>query len=247
MRLESSFEKKDITRSVSPAAGGAAAAGRAAAAREATPSASGPASPASRPSSAAEATEAAAARPPAASAECPPQAPIAAREHREDHEDEEEEERAGAPLNREARASPRSFVHCRAGPLVLALRRRDHRVDARLDSSRIVVSAESRDDLVFDDALRRDVRQHALETVSHLDPQLAVIDEHEQNGAVVLLRLSDPPLLVRADGEVLEDEVLRDLPVDPHEQLVRRVTLELLELAVQRFGAIRGKHAGAVG
>ena len=87
----------------------------------------------------------------------------------------------------------------------------------------------------------------ALEAVAHLDADLPVLREDEEDRAVVLLLLARAPLLGGADGEVLEREALGNLPVDPDEDLVGGVPLELLEPRVQRLGLARAEDAGAVG
>src|SRR6185369_2680210 len=109
----------------------------------------------------------------------------------EDEEEQEEERRRAAGNPAAAAAALRAGSDGRAGALVLALRRRDHRVDAGLDAARVVAGPEARQDFLFLDLVRESVRQDAFQSVADLDAHLAVVHEDEQDRAIVL------PLLPR--------------------------------------------------
>ena len=134
-----------------------------------------------------------------------------------------------------------------ARPLVLAAGGCHQGHGPGVDAARIVAGAESRQDLVLDDPLGGDVGDGALEAVADLDADLAVLREHEQDRAVVGLLLARAPLLRGTDGEVLERESLGHPTIDPDEDLVGGVPLELGELFVERLGAAGTEDVGAVG
>src|SRR6266540_1620926 len=223
-----------------PAPRGAAAAGEAAATGEAAPSPAAGEPPAS-------AAEAAPAGPPAASPEGPPAARSSRQERKHDEEEQEEGEWNGAPRETRTAVSSRSLVHRGPRAFVLPLRRGDHRVHAGFDPARVIVCAEPRHDLPLNDPVRDGVGKYALEAVSDLDAQFPVVYEDEERGPVVLFRLADAPFLEGADGEILDREVLRELAVDPHDDLVRRVPLELLELPGERVHALGPENSSVVG
>ena len=116
-----------------------------------------------------------------------------------------------------------------------------------LDAAREVVRAEPRLRVVLDDAGGADVRQRALEAVADLDAHLPVVDEHEEDGAVVLVLLADAPGLERGRRVLLDRGARRQPPVDEDEHLVRGLALELRERLVQRRQARRVDDARAVG
>src|SRR5262245_2376532 len=172
--------------------------------------------------------------------------PIASENPGQYEEDAEDDEPRQA--SSDGRGSAPAALRLRpSGSLVLAAGGGHERVDARLDPARVVVLAKPRNDLVVDDPFRGHVGDGPLEAVPDLDPDFPVLREDEEDGAVVGLLLTRPPLLRGADGEVLESEPLRDASIDPDEDLIRGVALELSELLVQSLGDARAEDVRPIG
>src|SRR6185369_2630592 len=102
------------------------------------------------------------------------------------------------------------------------------RVAAGLQAARVVVVAEGGCDALVDDAMGGRVRERAFQAVSRLDPHLAVLDEHEEDGPVAELAAADAPGLGGAHGEVLQRR-RRELGEDRHHDLARGLAVEGLE------------------
>src|SRR5262245_2886792 len=195
--------------SPSPAPTRAAAAGTAAAAREPTVTAS-TAAKAPAPAEAAASPPSAI---PAAAGLCPapPARRVAAlvrgfpREptdgHRHEREQDEQVE-VGAP------ALLASLRRLGQAPELLGGRARldalEHGDRRRLEPGRVLPLAEAGHDHVADDLRGLGVGQRALEPVADLDPQLSVLDEDDEEDAVVELLLAQAPLLEEAVRDVLE-------------------------------------------
>src|SRR5207249_10715209 len=79
-----------------------------------------------------------------------------------------------------------------------------HRDGAGLEPRGVALLAEARRDRVPDDLIGLRVRQHGLETVTNLDPELAVLDEHDQQHAVVEPLVTETPLLEEPVRDVLD-------------------------------------------
>src|SRR5262249_12977992 len=131
----------------------------------------------------------------------PSVAPGAAVEERRDdghsepaEHDEEQQKREG--VDGRTRGGARSRLLVRAGDGLA------DRVEPRADAVGDVPLAEARRDHVAQDRRRERVRQVRLETVPDLDPHLPVVDEDEEDDAVVEALLPDPPHLGQPDGEV---------------------------------------------
>src|SRR5262249_2120311 len=97
------------------------------------------------------------------------------------------------------------------------------------------------------DAVGDGVGHRAFETVTDLDSRLAILGEDEENDAVVLPRLSNPPFTEGLNRELLQSEILRHAPIDPDDELVGGVLLELLERRVQTLGAVGRQSPDLVG
>jgi len=97
----------------------------------------------------------------------------------------------------------------------------------------------------FNDAKAFGIGETGLETIADFNALFAILNENEENGAVVFVFESDAPGLVKTVGIVLDAGVGLHLGVDGHEELVRRVALKLGELFVERardgFGDDFGK------
>ena len=152
----------------------------------------------------------------------------ATRAHDEEDDQAGHEEPAEAPaLPRRARGRPRRHA-ARQRP-----ERRQH-LHARLVEPVAVASgAEGRGQHVADDARGLGVGELALDAVPHLDADLAVVDGHHQQHAVVAPGVAQLPGLGDADGEVLDGLA------------VQRAHQQVLEL--DAAPAVRGRGPPAPG
>ena len=82
--------------------------------------------------------------------------------------------------------------------------------DAVADAAVVVVVAEARNELLADDLSGEAVRQDALETVADLDTHFALARRHQDEHAVILLRLPDAPLLEQADRVIVDGNASSD-------------------------------------
>src|ERR1700737_3318220 len=201
-------------------------------------SAEGP--PASRETAAAPATAAPAPSPSSPAATGPEAAPSVGAptvapesgQHGEDHEEKEKEAGRQATGEGRARTAPAlpALGDSASCPLVFPLRRRDDRVAACLDPTRVVALTEARKNLVFLNPVSGGVRHDTLEAVADLDPHLTIARKDEEDDSVVLAPLSGGPLSRRLHRELFQREVFRDAPVDPDDQLIGSVLFVLFEL-----------------
>ena len=76
--------------------------------------------------------------------------------------------------------------------------------DAVANAAGIIAVAESRRELFADDLAGEAVGQHALEAIADLDAHLALVRRDQDQDAVILLGLTDAPLLEQP-GRVLLD------------------------------------------
>src|SRR5450830_317187 len=166
---------------ISPTPRGAAASERAASSGEAASAPSGPSSAAPT------------AAPRAAAPVAPPPGGDGAADQNRQQEEEEEADGRAAHRSRGVREGTRSLA------VVLAPGRGNHRVDRGFEPARVIAGAELRREHVFKDVLARGIGQRAFEPVANFDSGLAVLDEDEEQGAVVELLLAHAPRLRRAD------------------------------------------------
>ncbi len=96
----------------------------------------------------------------------------------------------------------------------------------------VVSGLDARDDGLPDDPRRDGIGDLVLESVPHLDPDLFVLGEEEEDEAVVQLLPPHLPFGEGLDGPVFGGGVPRGRP-DPDEDLMARATLVGLEPLVQ--------------
>ncbi len=82
--------------------------------------------------------------------------------------------------------------------LVLATDCLADQINASGEAGLIVAIPEKRFDVVFGDIERRDVRQRAFQSVTHLNKHLAILDEHEEHDAIAAFLFTDAPRLCQA-------------------------------------------------
>src|SRR5258708_966115 len=101
-----------------------------------------------------------------------------------------------------------------ARALVFASGRRQQRIHAIAQTAIEVIRLEFwRDDRV-DDLLGRAVRNRTLESVTHLDPDLAVVDKDEQGAAIVQSCATHLPALKDPVAVVLDRRICLRLSKD---------------------------------
>ena len=119
---------------------------------------------------------------------------------------------------------------------------RDDRVSGRVQPAGIVAGPKVRRDVLFDDAPRERIRDRRLQPVTDFDPNLSLLDEDEEDQAVVVLLVADLPALGAADREVFE-HFPTERGKDVDDELRAGGLLELRELVVERLG-LRGIEQG---
>ena len=95
-------------------------------------------------------------------------------------------------------------------------------------------------DFGVDDLFAQGVGECAFEAVADLHVEFVVLDEDEEDGAVVFEFLADFPGLGDADGVVLDGRIGLHFGVNDDDDLVRRVALELFELLIELLGRVGG-------
>jgi hypothetical protein len=119
------------------------------------------------------------------------------------------------------------------------------RVEPGLEPVRQPPLAEPRSDHVPDDRRGDGVGQGRLQPVAHLEPHLPVVQEDQEDHAVVEPLLADPPRLGETDGEVLE-VLAFERPEDRHDDLVRAALLPAGELLLEAVAVGGRQRAGVV-
>ena len=67
-------------------------------------------------------------------------------------------------------------------------------IDARIDAAVIIAALELRHDVLLDDAIRRGIRQRALDAVTHLDAHATIVQRDDDDRAVVDPLAAEAPL-----------------------------------------------------
>src|SRR5262249_42984971 len=104
---------------------------------------------------------------------------------------------------------------------------------ARLDAAGKIVAPERRQHGVLDDQLAHQVGELRLKSPTHLDAHLALIGCHDEDHAIVLALLPDPPEPPYALAKI-PDRVALKRAGDIDHQLVCGFFLQCLEFALQR-------------
>src|ERR1035441_1014956 len=214
----------------SPAPARAAAAKGSTAAQEAT------ASPAAEPT---EATEPSRAPPSAADVRVP--APPS--EDRRD--DPEEEEKQNREEKGDGQRRPLAFPVRPSGTLVFASRGFDRGGDPRGNPAAVIARPETRKHLLVQHLARERVWHCGFEPVAHLESRLPRLGEDEKDHPVLPLLPSLPRLPAR-DRIFLERGSVRDHLLRVYEELIGRLSLEILETTLEPRGLVGRDHAGFV-
>ena len=100
-------------------------------------------------------------------------------------------------------------------------------------SAVVVAGFEMRGDLFFNNSLAQRIGQNAFETITNLQIHFAILNEHEENRAVVFDFLPDAPPPRHADRVIFNGRIRLHLRVDGNDDLLGSLALEFLELLVQ--------------
>jgi hypothetical protein len=119
------------------------------------------------------------------------------------------------------------------GPFIFILGRRQNGIHPGGQSARIILRLKTRFDFILRDLLARRIRQNALQTVTHLNEHLPVLNEHKKNNAIVLDLLSDFPGARHANGVIVNRRVGLHLRINRHKDLIARRLLESFEFCVE--------------
>ena len=115
----------------------------------------------------------------------------------------------------------------------------DHRVDACRQAAVDVTRLEAWGDLVGGDVLAGRIGQRAFETAPGLNPELVVLEKHEENRPVVLVLLPDLPRAENAQAVVIDGGIRLHLRVDDDENLIGSLLLQLDQLLIEMVGGRR--------
>src|SRR5262249_9576818 len=134
-------------------------------------------------------------------------------EHHGEHDERQDQDQDRAPRQPRIGSLRRALL-----PFFgVAREHADDVVGTAGDAPRDIVGAKARDDCVLDDELGDGVSERALEAVADLDAYLALAWGHDQQHAVVLVALSDPPAAAELNAEIFDRGALQRLERDDHE------------------------------
>src|SRR5713226_4709251 len=152
----------------------------------------------------------------------------AAHDDEEGHHEEQKCQQVG-----QARLIVRAALGARLPFLGIDRHGLDDVIHPASDSAGEIVHPKTREDGILYDEPRDRVGERAFETIADLDAHLALVRRHDQQGAGVLVLLSDLPVPPELIAVVLDRGVLQRLEGD-HDKLARGLGLELGELALER-------------
>src|SRR4029077_5278753 len=113
----------------------------------------------------------------------------------------------------------------------LAAQSHDDRIDAGPYAARDIATAKPWDDDVVDDPIGGGIGHFAFEAVADLDPQFMIFRCHDQEDAVVLALLADPPTAAERQAPIL-DGVTAQIGQGHDHKLDARGCLEARQLAL---------------
>lgn len=109
-----------------------------------------------------------------------------------------------------------------------------------------IAGFESGRDLFLDDAIGDGIGDDAFETVSDFNAHFAILDEDEEDEAVVFIFLADAPGAEGLDGEIFEGGVGGEFGKDSHDDLAGGGFFEFLELGVESRGGVGPDEVGII-
>jgi hypothetical protein len=71
-------------------------------------------------------------------------------------------------------------------------------------SARVILSPETRHDVIPNDAIRNGIGQNTFQTVANFEPKLTVFDGDQQDDAVIETFLADLPVFRDANAETFD-------------------------------------------
>ena len=133
-----------------------------------------------------------------------------------------------------------------SGPLVFAFGCSHDGQHARGEAAAVIAGFEARGDLFVDNSLGQRIRQNAFETVTDLQKHFAILDEHEEDCAVVFDFLPDAPSPSHADRVIFNGRIRLHFRIHHNKDLIGGLALEILELLIQLRRHLRRDDVGVI-